>query len=145
MSIGLEILPIWTYNQYVTLGLIEEPSEDDDEKLPPPPQPSPGGQRGGGGGGRGGPRGAGGPPPPGGQGASGNSSSEPLTAEVCQTEEYEEMVDAKNQLVQFESVDDMIDSFLRAGYDTVDNYKRVFGGQVDFGKPSVDPSTGNTI
>ena len=51
------------------------------------------------------------------------------------------MVNAKDQHVQFNSVDDMIESFLRAGYDTVDNYKRVYGGEVDFQKPSVDENT----
>ena len=56
---------------------------------------------------------------------------------MCEWEYYEEEVDASNQLVQFESEQDMIDSFLR-DYGTVGNYQRVFGGSVEFPEPQAD-------
>ena len=56
----------------------------------------------------------------GGPGAGGGGTQK-QTVQVCEWEYYEEIVDASNQLVQFESEQDMIDAFLR-DYGTVGNY-----------------------
>ena len=64
--------------------------------------------------------------------------------EVCEEELYEEYVDASDQLVQFENLEDMVDSFLRS-YGTEENFLRAFGGQVEFPEPTADSNGGLSI
>ena len=56
---------------------------------------------------------------------------------MCEIEYYSEFVDASGQYVQFESEEDMIDSYLRT-YGTQENYLRAFGGQVEVQESEVD-------
>ena len=91
------------------------------------------------GGGKGGGGKGGGKKGHGGKGGPGSSSDESEsvveTIEVCEDEIYIELVDASgNEFVAFESMDEMVDKFLE-DYDTVENYLRVFGGQVEFPEP----------